>query len=104
MTEDKVADRLKNAVQKLRLVVEVISEQALNRAILINDMSKDLENLTTSIETKEAELRGFGRSVAPFANRLIINKNTLSHKVTYTSGLAVERISVQAFVVKPTDL
>ena len=55
-------------------------------------------------ETKEAELRGFGRSVAPFANRLIINKNTLSHKVTYTSGLAVERISVQAFVVKPTDL
>ena len=56
MTEDKVADRLKNAVQKLRLVVEVISEQALNRAILINDMSKDLENLTTNIEAKEAEL------------------------------------------------
>ena len=56
MNEDKVAERLNNAVQKLRLVVEVISEKALNRAILINDMSIDLENLTSSIEAKEAEL------------------------------------------------
>ena len=51
----------------------------------------------------EAEKAGFGRAVSPRANRLIINKNTIAHKVTYSSGLAVERISIQAFVVSPKD-
>jgi len=50
-------------------------------------------------ETKEAELAGFGRAVSPRANRLVINKHTIPHKVTYSSGLAVERLSIQAFVV-----
>jgi hypothetical protein len=43
---------------------------------------------------------GFGRSVTPHANRLIINKDTVMHKVTYCSELAVERVSVQGFVLK----
>jgi hypothetical protein len=52
-------------------------------------------------ESEEAEKKGFGRAVAPTANRLVINKNTIPHKVTYSSSLSVERISVQAFVVNP---
>lgn len=54
-------------------------------------------------ESKEAELAGFGRAVAPRANRLVINKHTIPHKVSYSSGLAVERLSIQAFVVKPKN-
>jgi hypothetical protein len=54
-------------------------------------------------ESKEAELAGFGRAVSPRANRLVINKHTIPHKVTYSSGLAVERLSIQAFVVKPPE-
>jgi len=50
-------------------------------------------------ETKEAEQRGFGRAISPFANRLVINKNTIPHKVAYSSRLSVERVTVQAFVV-----
>jgi hypothetical protein len=52
-------------------------------------------------ETKEAEERGFGRSVSPFANRLVINRATMPHKVTYSSKLSLERVTVQGFVVKP---
>jgi hypothetical protein len=51
-------------------------------------------------ESKEDAEAGFGRSVTPLANRLVINKSTVHHKVTYCSNLAVERISVQAFVLK----
>ena len=54
-------------------------------------------------ESAEAESGGFGRAVAPKPNRLVINKNTIPHKVTYSSALSVERITVQAFVVKPED-
>jgi len=43
---------------------------------------------------------GFGRSVTPKANRLVINKDTVMHKVTYCSELAVERVSIQGFVLK----
>jgi hypothetical protein len=42
-------------------------------------------------------------AVAPLANRLVINKNTIIHKVVYSSSLVVERISIQSFVVKPKD-
>jgi len=54
-------------------------------------------------ETPTTDSAGFGRAVAPLPNRLVINKNTISHKVTYSSSLSVERISVQAFVVKPAE-
>jgi hypothetical protein len=50
-------------------------------------------------ETPEAEAAGFGRAVLPRANRLVINRHTIPHKVTYSSGLALERLSIQAFVV-----
>jgi len=54
-------------------------------------------------ENAEAEKAGFGRAVSPRANRLVINKNTIAHKVTYSSDLAVERISIQAFIVRPKN-
>ena len=54
-------------------------------------------------ETADAESKGFGRAISPQPNRLVINKNTIPHKVTYSSSLSVERVTVQAFVVKPGD-
>jgi hypothetical protein len=51
-------------------------------------------------ESMEDYKRGFGRSVTPVANRLVINRDTVMHKVTYCSELAVERISIQGFVLK----
>jgi len=54
-------------------------------------------------ESAEAAKRGLGRAVMPLPNRLVINKNTIAHKVTYSSSLSLERMSVQAFVVKPRD-
>lgn len=47
--------------------------------------------------------KGFGRAISPKANRLVINKDTVMHKVTYCSELAVERITIQAFVLKDKD-
>lgn len=54
-------------------------------------------------ESKEHRRKGIGHAVTPVANRLVINKNTIYHKVTYSSKLAVERISLQAFVVSDKD-
>lgn len=54
-------------------------------------------------ESKEHKLKGIGHAVTPVANRLVINKDTIYHKVTYSSELAVERISLQAFVVPKKD-
>lgn len=51
-------------------------------------------------ESKEDYKAGFGRAVTPLANRLVINKHTVMHKVTYCSELAVERVSIQGFVLK----
>ncbi|MBT8423265.1 MAG: 2OG-Fe(II) oxygenase [Gammaproteobacteria bacterium] len=51
-------------------------------------------------ESAEDYKNGYGRSVSPKANRLVINRDTVFHKVTYCSELAVERITVQAFVLK----
>ena len=51
-------------------------------------------------ETEEDYERGFGRSVTPCPNRLVINRDTVMHKVTYCSELAVERVTVQGFVLK----
>ncbi|MBS93219.1 MAG: hypothetical protein CL799_02050 [Chromatiales bacterium] len=54
-------------------------------------------------KSKEDRLKGIGHAVSPTANRLVINKHTVYHKVTYSSKLAVERISLQAFVVPKKD-
>jgi hypothetical protein len=51
-------------------------------------------------ESPEAAARGYGRSLTPLANRLVVNKSRVHHKVTYCSDLAAERISIQAFVLK----
>lgn len=51
-------------------------------------------------ESMEDYRNGFGRAITPKANRLVINKDTVMHKVTYCSELAVERVTVQAFVLK----
>jgi|GEM_PF-3428785 len=52
-------------------------------------------------ESIEHKAKGMGHAVAPFANRLVINRDTVSHKVTYTSNMAVDRITLQAFLPKP---
>ncbi len=52
-------------------------------------------------ESAEAKAKGLGHAVAPLANRLVINRDTVSHKVTYTSNLALDRITLQAFLPKP---
>ena len=50
-------------------------------------------------ESREDFNNGFGRAVSPLANRLVINKSRVMHKVTYCSELAVERVTLQAFVL-----
>jgi hypothetical protein len=49
-------------------------------------------------ESLEDFNHGYGRAVSPLANRLVINKSRVMHKVTYCSELAVERVTLQAFV------
>lgn len=56
MSEDKVSDRLRTAVEQLGVLVNRSSERALNRAILINEMSVELETLYTDVEAKENAL------------------------------------------------
>ena len=52
-------------------------------------------------ESNEHKVKGMGHAVAPLANRVVINRDTVSHKVTYTSNMAVDRITLQAFLPKP---
>jgi hypothetical protein len=47
--------------------------------------------------------RGFGFAVLPKRNRLLVNHSAREHKVTYTSGDAPERVTVQAFVKKDAN-
>jgi len=54
-------------------------------------------------ESEEGERKGIGRAVAPKENRLVINRATVHHKVTYTSENAVDRLTLQAFLPKPED-
>jgi hypothetical protein len=54
-------------------------------------------------ESPEAEKKGYGRAISPRANRVVINKDAITHKVSYSSDLSVERISIQAFVVDSQD-
>jgi len=51
-------------------------------------------------ESKAAFEKGYGRTATPMPNRLVVNKSTVMHKVTYCSELAVERVTLQAFVQK----
>ena len=51
-------------------------------------------------ESDEAKANGMGHAVAPLANRLVINRDTVSHKVTYTSNVAMDRLTLQAFLPK----
>ena len=43
---------------------------------------------------------GIGHSVAPAANRLVVNHSTIDHKVNYCSTTAQDRLTLQAFVYK----
>lgn len=43
---------------------------------------------------------GIGRSIAPAANRLVVNHSTIDHKVSYCSTTAQDRVTLQAFVYK----
>ena len=66
--KDAVTERLKNAVGKLRLVVEVVADKALDRAIIIEETTKELDALTLEIEGRETELLGsdgIGEEVEP---------------------------------------
>jgi len=54
-------------------------------------------------DSEEGERKGIGRAVAPKENRLVINRATVHHKVTYTSENAVDRLTLQAFLPKPED-
>jgi len=51
-------------------------------------------------ENADNHQNGIGYAVSPRANRLVINRNTVPHKVTYTSNLSIDRITVQAFLPK----
>lgn len=51
-------------------------------------------------ESDKAKASGMGHAVAPLANRLVINRETVSHKVTYTSNVAMDRLTLQAFLPK----
>ena len=51
-------------------------------------------------ESDKAKADGMGHAVAPLANRLVINRETVSHKVTYTSNVAMDRLTLQAFLPK----
>jgi hypothetical protein len=56
--KDAVTERLKGAVDKLRKVVEVVADKALDRAIIIEETTKELDALTLEIEGRETELLG----------------------------------------------
>ena len=56
--EDVVADRLKTSIDKLRLAVEVVTDKALERAIIIEETTKELDAMTLEIEGRETELLG----------------------------------------------
>jgi hypothetical protein len=53
-----VTEKLKASVEKLRLVVEVVADKALERAILIEETTKELDALALEIEGRETELLG----------------------------------------------
>ena len=55
---DNVTERLKASVSKLRLVVEVVADKALDRAIIIEETTKELDALSLEIEGRETELLG----------------------------------------------
>ncbi len=55
---DNVTERLKASVNKLRLVVEVVADKALDRAIIIEETTKELDALSLEIEGRETELLG----------------------------------------------
>ena len=56
--KDAVTEKLKASVEKLRLVVEVVADKALERAILIEETTKELDALALEIEGRETELLG----------------------------------------------
>ncbi len=56
--QDAVTEKLKASVEKLRLVVEVVADKALDRAIIIEETTKELDALTLEIEGRETELLG----------------------------------------------
>jgi hypothetical protein len=43
---------------------------------------------------------GLGHSAAPRPNRLVVNHNTVDHKVNYCATTAQDRVTLQAFVYK----
>jgi hypothetical protein len=51
-------------------------------------------------ESSDHLRNGTGQSVMPQANRLVVNRSTIHHKVNYCSNTAQDRVSVQAFVFK----
>lgn len=56
--KDNVTEKLKASVEKLRKVVEVVADKALDRAIIIEETTKELDALTLEIEGRETELLG----------------------------------------------
>jgi hypothetical protein len=56
--KDAVTERLKGAIINLKSVVEVITDKAIERAILIEDTTKELDALALDIEGKETKLLG----------------------------------------------
>jgi len=44
--------------------------------------------------------KGIGHSVAPAANRLVVNHSTIAHKVNYCSTTAQDRVTLQSFLYR----
>ena len=57
-TEDTVTERLKASIDKLRLIVDVVADKALERAIIIEETTKELDAMALEIEGRETELLG----------------------------------------------
>ena len=51
--EDTVTERLKNAVAKLRFVFEGITDKAIERAIIIEETTKELDAMALEMEERE---------------------------------------------------
>lgn len=56
--KDAVTERLQGAITNLKSVVEIITDKAIERAILIEDTTKELDALALDIEGKETKLLG----------------------------------------------